>query len=148
VERSAKIANGTPFSLGNDGTIALEKIAALYKAFPNNPKVKELFKRARVVVKASKGAFIDITDEMLVYRTKAVENSEVLGQQATKFWATFENGLSKDDMIIPTFPTPSPEEVELNDVLGKYVFLKNIEYPGIMFVQGGKQYCFSGADYR
>tara|TARA_B100000700_G_scaffold33822_1_gene32663 strand:+ start:21270 stop:21425 length:156 start_codon:yes stop_codon:yes gene_type:complete len=51
-------------------------------------------------------------------------------------------------MIIPTFPTPSPEEVELNDVLGKYVFLKNIEYPGIMFVQGGKQYCFSGADYR
>ena len=145
VERSAKLANGAPFSLGKDGTIALEKIAALYKAFPNDPKVKELFERARVVVKASKGAFIDITDEMLAYRTKAVENSEVLGQQATKFWATFENGLSKDDVISPTFPTPSPEEVELNDVLGKYVFLKNIEYPGIMFVQGGKQYCFSGS---
>jgi len=145
VERSAKLANGAPFSLGKDGTIALEKIAALYKAFPNDPKVMELFERARAVVKASKGAFIEISEEMLAYRTKAVVNGELLGQQAEAFWTSFESGLSKDDVISPTFPTPSPEEVELDDVLGKYVFLKDIEYPGIMFVQGGKQYCFSGS---
>ena len=61
IERSAKLANGAPFSLGKDGTIALEKIAALYKAFPDHPKVKELFDRARTVVKASKGDFIEIS---------------------------------------------------------------------------------------
>ena len=69
IERSAKLANGAPFSLGKDGTIALEKIAALYKAFPDHPKVKELFDRARTVVKASKGDFIEITIERKPMKT-------------------------------------------------------------------------------
>tara|TARA_B100002052_G_scaffold292586_1_gene314385 strand:- start:1281 stop:2624 length:1344 start_codon:yes stop_codon:yes gene_type:complete len=145
IERSAKLANGAPFSLGKDGTIALEKIAALYKAFPDHPKVKELFNRARTVVKASKGDFIEITEEMLSYRTKADENSKTLSRKASEFWSTFKDELTKDEVISPVFPAPSPEDVLLDDIIGKYVFLKDIEYPGIMFIQGGKQYCFSGS---
>ena len=145
VERFAKIANGAPFSLGKDGTIALEKIAALYKAFPDNAKVKNLFERARVVVKASKGNFIEITEEMLAYRTNADENSKILARNASEFWIDFKDELTKDEVISPVFPAPSPEDVVLDDIIGKYVFLKDIEYPGIMFIQGGKQYCFSGS---
>ena len=145
IERSAKLANGAPFSLGKDGTIALEKIAVLYKAFPDHPKVKELFDRARTVVKASKGDFIEITEDMISYRTKANENSKTLSRKASEFWSAFKDELTKDEVISPVFPAPSPEDVLLDDIIGKYVFLKDIEYPRIMFIQGGKQYCFSGS---
>ena len=61
-------ANGQAISPGHDGKEALERVAALHKAYPDHPKVMELFERTRKALLLSKGDAMEITPDMLTYR--------------------------------------------------------------------------------
>ena len=75
-ENEVKRANGSTgiFRSRDD---ALERIKILNEFAPNDPRVKDLFDRARKCVMGSAGNFIDITDDMLAY----LRNEEELKKQ-------------------------------------------------------------------
>jgi hypothetical protein len=145
LERRAKLANGGPFSLGKDGQEALQRIATLYKNFPKNEAVLDLFARAKVAVRASKGTFFDITPEMLAYRTSTKKLSDLVEKTSESRWQDLTKDLSnKETSLTQAFPSPDPETVLFEDVENKLVLLEDIEYPGLVFTQGGRQYAFTG----
>ena len=65
-ENEVKRANGSTgiFRAKDD---ALERIKILNEFAPNDPRVQDLFLRARKCIMGSSGNFIDITDDMLAY---------------------------------------------------------------------------------
>ena len=146
LERKVKLADSASFTIGKDGQDAMRRVAELYKSFPDHSEVKMLFERTKVAVRASKGDFVDITLEMLAYRNKAAEYGKIIASASEDRWAELIKVMENDEQAITKpFPTPSPKKVFFGDMENKWVILKNVEYPGLMFTQGRINYTFTGS---
>lgn len=127
-EAKVKRMRGQPFKLRWEGETALKRVAALHKDYPDDPKVKELFERARVALIASKGEVSEVTKDALVY----LENKDRLRKTflavAEKEWQAFRlKALEQKGAILKPFPPPSHRDVDLSDMTGRYVFLEDFE---------------------
>ena len=147
-ERVAR-AHGQPVDPGHDGNEAMERIAALHEAFPEHPRVQELFERTRQALLLSKGETFEITPEMLAYR----ENEEILRQQffavAQEQWAAYTEALAaEDNLLADAFPPPDWRETDMDDLVGKVVVLDAFEYPTNEFSDAGRQFVYIGAPSR
>ena len=123
-------------------TDALTRIKKLNEEYPDDPRVKELMKRASVAVQRSMGDFRQITPEMLAYKTNEEQmRSRIKGMNE----AEWNKQVSQRQMLPKAYPAPDPETVEnLNDYLGKYVVLDNVQYPSNMFTGGSGSYVAAG----
>lgn len=123
-------------------TDALTRIKKLNEEYPDDPRVKDLMKRASVAVQRSMGDFRQITPEMLAYKTNEEQmRSRIKGMNE----AEWNKQISQRQMLPKAYPAPDPETVEnLNDYLGKYVVLDNVQYPSNMFTGGSGSYVAAG----
>ncbi len=120
---------------------ALTRIKQLNEQYPDDPRVKDLMKRASIAVQRSMGDFRQITPEMLAYKT----NEE---QMRTRIKSMNENEWKKQqtdkNILAKVFPAGDPESVNIQDYLNKYVVLENVLYPSNMFNGGSGDYISVG----
>lgn len=123
---------------------ALGRIKILVEFAPNDPRVQELFARAKACVKAGAGNVSDVDPAM----TKYLENEENLrkhfAEVSEKAWkellASYAN-----QMLERVFPTPDFETYTLEDLKDKIVVLDSVKYPENQFMGSVGEYVWTGS---
>ena len=145
-ERQVAGAGGRPLKLSAAGKEALTRIAALMKEHRGHAKVQELFQRAKKTLRASKGQMLEITDEMLAYRSREKKITEAIARLNVAEFETLRKTIAAmAGTIVTPFPAPSPETVHATDVVGRHVILEGVEYPTHLFKNAGLSYLFCGS---
>ncbi|MBR0137319.1 MAG: hypothetical protein IJM15_02810 [Erysipelotrichaceae bacterium] len=122
---------------------ALSRIMILNEYAPDDPRVKDLFERARKCVIGSTGNFTEVNDEMTVY-LKNEENIKAL--YAKKSEDAWNKLLSQytDSMLERVYPAPDLDEVTLKDIKDKTVVLDDVRYPANQFMGVTGEYVYTG----
>ncbi len=145
-EQRVKKADGKPFKLGSQEQRALKEIKELCIKWPDNLKVKELFKRAKAALKGSKGQNKVITPEMLAYREKGKTLSNEVSARAKKKWQEYVKSIkTRDNFLEKTFPVPGPTKVPADSMKGKTIVLEGFEYPRNEFTDDGVSFVSIGS---
>lgn len=131
-ENEVKRANGSTgiFRSKDD---ALERIMILNEFAPNDPRVQDLFSRARKCIMGSSGNFIDITDDMLAYLRNEDELKKTFAQKSEDAWNKLVAEYS-DKLREKLFPAPDVLEEDLDDLKGQYLIIDDVQYPGNQFM--------------
>lgn len=122
---------------------ALSRIQALKLQYPDDPKVEDLFQRARAALMKSKGDFITITPAMVAYLKREDDLRREIAALGKKAW---DEKLAeyRDALIAKPFPTPDSKQTAVSDLEGKYVVLDDVQYPAHQFYGATGEYIFSG----
>jgi hypothetical protein len=148
-EFQVKRAKGQPIPLSHDAREALERIAKLKQAFPNHPKVLELFERARKALLQSKGETTEIPPDMLRYRENEVKLRKMFAERGEQEWTAWSDAKHKTARFLEKpFPPPDHAEVDYEEVIGHYVVLEDFFYPSNEFRDLGRQFVFVGSGTR
>lgn len=131
-ENEVKRANGSTgiFRSKDD---ALERIMILNEFAPNDPRVQDLFQRARKCIMGSSGNFIDITDDMLAYLRNEDELKKTFAQKSEDAWNKLVaeySGKVREKL----YPAPDVLEEDLDDLKGQYLIIDDVQYPGNQFM--------------
>ena len=131
-ENEVKRANGSTgiFRSKDD---ALERIMILNEFAPNDPRVQDLFQRARKCIMGSSGNFIDITDDMLAYLRNEEELKKTFAQKSEDAWNKL---LAEYDGKIreKLYPAPDVLSENIDDLKDQYVIIDEVQYPGNQFM--------------
>ena len=131
-ENEVKRANGAT-GIFRSKEDALARVMILNEFAPNDPRVKDLFERARACIKGSTGNFTDVTDEMTVYLKNEENIRQLYGQRSEEEWNRLLDEY-KDRMIEKVFPAPDVMYDPMDDYTGKYVVLDEVRYPMNQFM--------------
>jgi hypothetical protein len=144
-EDTVQRARGKPFKLNYTAQEALKRIKALHEQFPDHPQVKDMVERARKAYLASQGDTVEITEEMLAYRTIGDKLRQRFAAEAEKEWAKLmaEIKASKDP-ILKAFPRPDPDRVMYTELQDRWLVCDGFAYPMNEFSQFGRQYLHLG----
>ncbi len=145
-EFSASRAEGKPFSPGYAGSQAMKLVGGLYKKYPDNAKVKDMFHRVKVCLKKSRGASFEITEKMLAYRKTEQLVREAIGKEADAAWEAYVKKVKASPRYLAK-PLPAPEpggSRNEENMFFRRVILKGFDYYTNEFTTGGKQYTFVG----
>ena len=141
-ENEVKRANGSTgiFRSKDD---ALERIMILNEFAPNDPRVQDLFQRARKCIMGSSGNFIDITDDMLAYLRNEEELKKTFAQKSEDAWNKLvaEYAGKVREKI---YPAPDVLTEHIDDLKGQYVILDDVQYPGNQFMGVTGEYVYMG----
>ena len=142
-------SRGQPFKLGYDENEALKRVRELKEKYPEDPAVEALFQRAKAALMRSKGDFIEITPEMLVYRENEQKLKKLFGDLADKEWKEFTGEILAGPVVLQkAFPSPDRTEVSIEELQGKYVILDDFEYPAGQFIDLGREFVSVGSGTR
>ena len=122
---------------------ALSRIKLLNDFAPNDPRVQDLFERAKKCIIGSTGNFIQVTDEMTAY----LKNEENLrAMYAKKSEDAWNSSLAQyqDKLLEKVFPAPDVLQVSADDYVGKYVILEEVRYPANQFMGVTGEYIYTG----
>lgn len=146
LEKQAQRMKGKPFDVKRFGSGALTRVKKLKKAWPDDPRVEDLFQRVRTVVKLSRGAVFEITPAMLAYRAQGKALAEALSAEAESAWAAFETDWTGTRRYLATpFPTEEPESAAAERAMvGRTVLLDGFEFPTREFTNSGRQFVHIG----
>ncbi len=131
-EAEVKRANGASgvFRSKED---ALSRIRILSEFAPDDPRVKDLFDRAKNCIIGSTGGSASITEDMLAY-LKNEENIKALyAKKSEDGWKALTAEYA-DRMLEPAFPAPDVTAVDPAEYAGKYVILDEVRYPMNQFM--------------
>ncbi|MDI9388310.1 MAG: hypothetical protein QM441_03675, partial [Synergistota bacterium] len=139
-------SRGQPFKLGYDENEALKRVRELKEKYPEDPAVEALFQRAKAALMRSKGDFIEITPEMLVYRENEQKLKKLFGDLADREWKEFTGEILAGPVVLQkAFPSPDRTEVSIEELQGKYVILDDFEYPAGQFIDLGREFVSVGS---
>ncbi|THB64837.1 MAG: hypothetical protein D6E12_13935 [Desulfovibrio sp.] len=142
-------AGGKPFEMTYDDNEALRRVRELKEKYPDDPQVEEMFQRVRVAIMASKGDYIEITDEILAYRQMEAELVERVAAVADEQWQSILGDVAASGgEVMEAWPCPDPMETDPNATIGKYVLLDDFRYPDNEFTDMGGQFVHIGAGAR
>lgn len=145
-EGKVKRMRGQPFPLGFTEKEALTRIEALRQKYPDHPEVAALAERARLAIIASKGQTQEVAPDATAYRNSEKKMVELFEAQAKGQWEAFlANVKASKDPILKAFPSPSQEEVGIDDLAGRYVVLEDFAYPRNEFTEMGSPYVWVGS---
>jgi hypothetical protein len=140
---------GQAFRLGYEDNEALKRIRELKEKYPEDPAVEDLFQRARLALMKSKGDFMEITPDMLVFRENEQKLKKIFGGIADTEWKEFTDEiLAGPSVISKTFPAPDRAQVSIEDLKGHYVILEDFEYPANQFIDLGREFVSVGTGVR
>ncbi|MEM6552627.1 MAG: hypothetical protein AAF750_10940 [Planctomycetota bacterium] len=144
-EDYAKSLKGEKGEFTRGSRIALQKVSDLRKKYPGDPQVEALFSRARTAARLLQGVTLEIKPEMLAYRGQAVKNAERLGEVSVAAWESFRAEVAaQEGAILKPLPAPSPEEVLMDELVGKPVILDGVRYPDDLFPYYSRQFIAIG----
>ncbi|MCQ2445106.1 MAG: hypothetical protein MJ061_06450, partial [Mailhella sp.] len=143
-EKEVVRARGSTSAMYRSRADALRRVKELVTEYPDEPEDKALYKRTSSVLMRSKGEFLEITPEMLAYRSMEERLRKHFGKVAEDAWAKLaaESGA---DLAAPVFPAPDWQTVSLKDLQGKTVVIPDVDYPGSMFPGATGSYLAAGA---
>lgn len=149
-EQKVERMRGQSFRLGYEENEALKRVKSLHEHYPDDPAVLQLFERSRGALMASKGEFMQITQEMLTYRENEKKLKEAFGALADKEWTSFLDSIRETpDSILPVaFPPPDTEKVSILTLQDRYVLLDDFEYPTNQFFDLGREFVWVGSGTR
>lgn len=141
-EAEVKRANGATggFRSRDD---ALERIKILNEFAPDDPRVKELFERARQCIIGSNGGSSKITDDMLAYLKNEEEMVALYSKKSEEAWTKLSSEYS-NTMISKVFPAPDVLQIDIEDIVGQHVVLDEVIYPGNQFMGVTGEYIYVG----
>ena len=122
---------------------ALSRIMILNEFAPQDPRVQNLFERARKCIMGASGNFIDITPDMLQYLANEENLRNMYARKSEEAWAQLA-AKYKDKLLEKVFPAPDVTEVRLSDLTDKYVILDEVRYPANQFMGVTGEYVYMG----
>ncbi len=141
-ENEVKRANGAT-GIFRSKEDALSRIMILNEFAPQDPRVKDLFERARACIIGSTGNFITITAEMVQYLKNEEELREIYSEKSERAWNEL-TAQYKDKTIEKIWPAPDVREVSMDELTGKYVILDEVRYPMNQFMGVTGEYIHMG----
>ena len=141
-ENEVKRANGgTPIFRSKED--ALSRIKILNEFAPDDPRVKDLFERARKCTMGSAGNFADISDDMLAYLRNEEELKATFSKKSEDAWNEIVSQY-KDKCLEKIYPAPDVMSESIDDLTGKYVVLDEVRYPANQFMGVTGEYIYVG----
>lgn len=141
-ENEVKRANGgTPIFRSKED--ALSRIKILNEFAPDDPRVKDLFERARKCTVGSAGNFTDVSDDMLAYLRNEEELKATFCKKSEDAWNDLVSQY-KDKCLEKVYPAPDALETELEDICGKFVVLDEVRYPANQFMGVTGEFIYVG----
>ncbi|MBR2672426.1 MAG: hypothetical protein IKE27_09510 [Oscillospiraceae bacterium] len=141
-ENEVKRANGAT-GIFRSKEDALSRIMILNEFAPNDPRVQDLFERAKKCIIGATGNFIDITPDMTQYLVNEENIRKLFAEKSERAW----NELAaqyKDRTLEKVYPAPDVTTTRLEDIAGKYVILDEVRYPGNQFMGVTGEYIWMG----
>lgn len=132
---------GTPIFRSRED--ALSRIKILNEFAPNDPRVMDLFQRARKCLENAAGNFIDITEDMIAYLKNEEEFVKEFSQKSETAWNELVNQY-KDSMLDKLYPAPDYNETYLDDIKDKHVIIDDVKYPYNQFMGVTGEYIHVG----
>ncbi len=136
---------------GGDKTIyrskkeALDRVQALKKAYPDDPDVDVLFQRAKVALMKSKGDYTQIDPSWVQYKLNEKNLQERIAKLGDEQWEKILTSNTKDQKVIgKEFPTPSFNDVPLDEIKDSYIVLNDVLYPNNQFYGGTGEFIWHG----
>ena len=131
-EAEVKRANGAT-GIFRSKEDALGRIKILQEFAPNDPRVKDMFERAKRCLMGSLGNFFDVTDDMTLYLKNEENIRKLYSEKSERAWnALLEQ--HRGEMIEKLYPAPDVLSQPLEDFVGKYVALDEVRYPANQFM--------------
>lgn len=131
-ENEVKRANGAT-GIFRSKEDALSRIKILNEFAPDDPRIMDLFERAKKCIIGSTGNFTDITEDMIIY-LKNEENIRALySEKSERAWNALVAEYA-DKTLEKIYPAPDVTQVSIEDLKGKYVILNDVRYPMNQFV--------------
>ena len=122
---------------------ALSRIMILNEFAPQDPRVQNLFERARKCIMGASGNFIDITPDMLQYLVNEENLRSMYAKKSEEAWTKLAAEYS-DKLLDKVFPAPDVTEVRLSNLTDKYVILDEVRYPANQFMGVTGEYIHVG----
>ncbi len=141
-ENEVKRANGAT-GIFRSKEDALSRIMILNEFAPDDPRVKNLFERARACIVGATGNFIDITHDMIVYLENEENIRKLYSEKSENAWNRLVSQY-QDRMLQKVYPAPDVMRTSLEELRGKYVVLDEVRYPGNQFMGVTGEYIYMG----
>ena len=122
---------------------ALSRIMILNDFAPDDPRVKNLFERARACIIGSTGNFTEISNEMTQYLVNEENIRKLYAQKSEKAWNEFK-AQYRDKLLDRVYPAPDLTENTVDDFQDKYVILDEVRYPSNQFLGVTGEYIWVG----
>ena len=131
-ENEVKRANGAT-GIFRSKEDALSRIKILNDFAPDDPRVKDLFDRARACIMGSAGNFIEITPDMTAYLENEEKLRAMYAEKSEQAWKDLVSQY-QDRLLEKVFPAPNVLETPIDDLVGRYVLLDEVRYPMNQFM--------------
>ena len=112
---------------------ALSRIMLLNEYAPDDPRIKDLFERAKKCVIGASGNFIDITDDMTAYLRNEENLRAIYSKKSEEAWSAL-SAQYKDRLVEKPFPAPDMRQTPADEFTGKCVILDEVRYPANQFM--------------
>lgn len=122
---------------------ALGRVMILNEYAPDDPRVKDLFERARKCIMGATGGSTEIKDDMLQYLRNEENIRALYAQKSEDAWNALLPGY-QDKMLAKVFPAPDVLAVPEEEYLGKYVVLDEVRYPMNQFMGVTGEFIYTG----
>lgn len=122
---------------------ALSRIMLLNEFAPGDPRVQDLFARAKKCIIGSTGNYIQITEEMTAYLRNEENLREMYAKKSEDAWRTTLSQV-RDKLLEKVFPAPDVLAVSADDYVGRYVVLEEVRYPANQFMGVTGEYIYTG----
>ena len=122
---------------------ALSRVMILSEFAPDDPRVKDLFQRAKACVMGAAGNFIDITPEMTQYLVNEENIRKLYAEKSENAWNRVLSE-HQDQLLPKVFPAPDVTETPIDELRDKYVVLDEVRYPMNQFVGITGEYIYVG----
>ena len=122
---------------------ALSRIMLLNEFAPQDPRVRNLFERAKKCIIGSTGNYIQITDEMTAYLRNEENLRSIYAKKSEEAWNALLSQM-QDKLMEKVFPAPDVLQVSADDYVGKYVVLDEVRYPANQFMGVTGEYIYTG----
>ena len=122
---------------------ALSRIKILNEFAPDDPRVKDLFQRARNCVIGSTGNFTEITGAMTQYLVNEENIRRLYCEKSENGWKELTAEYA-DKTLEKVYPAPDPMNDSMDEVTGKYVILDEVRYPMNQFMGVTGEFIYVG----
>lgn len=122
---------------------ALGRIKVLYKFAPDNPEVLDFYERARLCVVGGAGNVSEVDAKYTQYLVNEEQMRARFAEISEKAWNEI-CASHAEETLEKVFPAPDYKDVDIEDMMGKYVILDEIMYPDNQFYGATGEYIYTG----